>query len=189
MLLHYLAFFGSWTLGVVILFLMLKNSYKSLKVSDVMITLILSAALSVVFSFAAEKANLFHWFTCICFAGLGGFVTYKFLDKEYQSKRFYAINPMAAIPFLFVLDWGKNGLAFLWVPYALVMAILAITTYRTWYNSTTQFEDIWENGKKVRKWHRNQPRFKLTQIPSFWVMIVLTAIAIGLHFAIQADYK
>ena len=75
-------FFLCWALGAVILFFWLKNKDNTLTFNDVMVTAILSAFIGGIFSYAADKANLSHWFIYIAFAGLSAFISNKLLDKS-----------------------------------------------------------------------------------------------------------
>ena len=78
---HFIIFFLCWAAGAVILFFWLKNQNNALTFKDVLLTAILSGLIGIVFSFAAWKANLWHWFTCISFAGLSAFISNKLLNK------------------------------------------------------------------------------------------------------------
>ena len=184
---HYLAFIGSWVVGIIIMFFMLKNTNKSLKPGDILTTLVLSALLSVVFSFAAEKANLFHWFTCIGFAFLGGFVTYKFLDKEHQPKKFFAVNPMVAIPLINIFHSGG-----LW----LIPLVLFAGSARCFWlagkaakSNSTQQRGLGSSGAHTVDNTGNVPVGSEDNKGYFVWGIMLFLCAVGSLIWIASDYK
>ena len=181
MLTHYLAFFGCWILGIVILFLMLKNSNHSLKPGDILFTLILSVALSVVFSFAAEKANLFHWTTCIAFAFLGGFVTYKFLDKQYQPKKLYSFNPLIAIPLLNIFHSGGAWI----LPF--LPLIGAIICFVKGYKASKS--GSWVGGGDGKPLQDGGGNVSFTSTWGFKWGVGLVVAAIAIFVWIASDYK
>jgi hypothetical protein len=79
-------------------------------------------------------------------------------------------------------DWGKNGLAFLWVPYAIVMIILG---YQLFFAHKKGGKKTTLAGGRV---YDDKPN-PLHKLPEFWGMVILTVIAIIVHFAIQSSYK
>lgn len=84
---------------------------------------------------------------------------------------------------LFFLEFGKHGLAALWIPYGLVTAWLLIQTVIAHnsggYKQGAQGQAPTLDNKKTPLW----------KIPQFKGAIILTIIAIVVHFCIQASYK
>jgi hypothetical protein len=88
-------FFLCWIAGMGLLFLFLKNKNNNLHFQDVLFSYLLSTAVGIVFSFAAWKANVLHWVSCVAFTGLAAYITYKFLEKKNVVAAITA-TPMAA---------------------------------------------------------------------------------------------
>lgn len=82
----------------------------------------------------------------------------------------------------FFLEWGKHGLAFLWVPYLVVSAILLIQAYRGSKSGWYQNDNVsgYKEGKEnIRFWKSHK----------FYGWIGITVAAVIIHFVIQASYR
>jgi hypothetical protein len=82
----------------------------------------------------------------------------------------------------FFLDWGKHGLGALWLPYLIVMAILGYQVYQA-------HKSEYGNYDVKGQWVKISDTTPLLKINQFKGMIVLTVIAIIIHFSVQASYK
>lgn len=78
-------FMLSWTAGIAVLYLFLKNKWKDIQFRNVQSSFILSAAIGVVASFAGAKANISFWLTWIIFAAAAAYVTYRLLNKKQEG--------------------------------------------------------------------------------------------------------
>ena len=67
---------------MVLLYFWLKNQSLVTTLNDVTFTVILSAGIGLVFSFAASKANISHWLVWVLFSGLGSLISYKLFEKK-----------------------------------------------------------------------------------------------------------
>ncbi len=79
-------FLGFWLFGILVLFLWLKNKNSETDFKDVLPSLILGAAVGFVAAYAGDSAHLDHWILWIVYAGLGFYITYRFLNKQYTTK-------------------------------------------------------------------------------------------------------
>lgn len=75
----------SWTAGIGVLYLFLKNKWKDIQFRNVQSSFLLSAAIGVVAAFAGAKANISFWLTWIIFAGAAAYVTYRLLNKKQEG--------------------------------------------------------------------------------------------------------
>lgn len=81
----------------------------------------------------------------------------------------------------FFLEWGKNGLGFLWVPYIALSAWFLYQTYKARKSG-------WRQDTLAGTTEGKEP-ISLLKIGAFKFFLALTGFAIIIHFVIQASYK
>jgi hypothetical protein len=81
----------------------------------------------------------------------------------------------------FFLEWGKNGLGFLWVPY---IALSAWFLYQT----ITALRSGWRQDAIGVKKEGKEP-VSIWKIGAFKLFLALTGFAIIIHIAITLSYK
>lgn len=81
----------------------------------------------------------------------------------------------------FFLEWGKHGLAALWLPYIIVSIILLYQYFKArksgWYQNK---DGVNTAGTGKLPWYKYHTLVG-------W--LIITGVAIIIHFAIQASYK
>lgn len=81
----------------------------------------------------------------------------------------------------FFLEWGKNGLGFLWVPY---IALSAWFLYQT----ITALRSGWRQDN-LGGTKQGKESVSIWRIGAFRYFLGITVIAVIIHIAIQISYK
>jgi len=84
---------------------------------------------------------------------------------------------------LFFLEFGKHGLGLLTVLYVLLSGFLIVQAIIK-RNKNQQYVGDGANQRQLK----DQPKQPIYKIATFKMWIILTIIAIIIHFAIQASY-
>lgn len=82
----------------------------------------------------------------------------------------------------FFLEFGKHGLGALWIPYALVSGWLL-------YQAVRASKSGWKQQKKDGTTDYGKENIPIYKTAQFIGVLILTVIAVIVHFAIQGSYK